>query len=96
MIYSDFVFSWNNQSTFGFARNANEYTISGSNLNLDPGSHAYSYKVTSSNTYQFLAYDTGVTASSILDPLLSTKTLVGTPNGTPIKAVNASQATVYF
>lgn len=96
VIYSDFAFSWNNQSTFGFARNANEYTISGSNLNLDVGSYTYSYKVTSSDAYQFLAYDTGVTASSILDPLTSTKTLVGTPNGTPITAVNASQAPVYF
>jgi len=45
VIYSDFAFSWNNQSTFGFARNANEYTISGSNLNLDVGSHTYSYKL---------------------------------------------------
>ena len=95
-IYSDFVFSnnWNSSSGFGFTDNNEEHTFSGSSLGLLPGKYTYSYKVAIVGSSKFLAYRTGAATSSI-NPLSSTKTLTGTPNGVAVTATDSSQSSVY-
>lgn len=99
-VYSDFVFSpnWNAFSTFGFTDNYSEHTFSGSNLDLGPGTYTYSYKVTifPAGSNDFEAYRTGAASSSIPVPLASTKTLIGTPDGIPVVAIDTSDSPIQF
>jgi hypothetical protein len=97
-VYSNFVFSpnWSPNSTFGFTDNNNEHTFSGSGLSLSSGTYTYSYKIAIApfGSNEFTSYRTGAASSSIA-PYVSTKTLVGTPNGVPVVAVNTSTSSVY-
>lgn len=98
-VYSDFVFSPNwstSTSIFGFTDNNNEHTFSGSGLALTPGIYTYSYNISISpaGSNEFMSYRTGA-ASSAIDPLVSTKTLIGSPDGVPVVAVNTSTSSVY-
>jgi hypothetical protein len=98
-VYSNFVFSPNwsmDTSIFGFTDNNNQHTFSGSGLSLTPGTYTYSYKIAISpaGSNEFMSYRTGAASSSI-DPLVSTKTLIGSPDGVSVVAVNTSTSPTY-
>ena len=92
-IYSDFSFSgaWAGSSNFTFSNSpADQHTFGGSGLALNPGAYSYTYKVkiAPGNPLQrLLGYRTGSGTSDLFLPLVSTKTLAGTPGGT-VTAIN--------
>jgi len=85
-IYSNFSFTGFAGSTaLSVTDSGPQHTFSASGLNFGAGSTAsYSYTVAiapGNPDASFLAYRTGATTSDVFNPLASTKTLIGTPNG---------------
>lgn len=83
-IYSDFSFTGFAGSTALSITDAGpQHTFSASGLNFGAGTIAsYSYKVAiapGNPNATFLGYRTGATTSDLFTPLVSTKTLTGTP-----------------
>jgi hypothetical protein len=85
-IYSDFSFTGFLGSTaLSVTDSGPQHTFSASGLNFGVGTTAsYSYTVAiapGNPDASFLAYRTGATTSDVFNPLVATKTLIGTPNG---------------
>jgi hypothetical protein len=92
-IYSNFSFTGLPGTTaLSVTDSGPQHTFSASGLNLNAGSSAsYSYTVAiapGNPGASFLAYRTGATTSDVFNPLLSTKSLTGTPNGLASNSVN--------
>ena len=85
-IYSNFSFTGFAPTTgLSVTDSGPQHTLSANGLNFGAGSIAsYSYTVAiapGNPNSSFLAYRTGATTSDVFNPLDSTKTLTGTPNG---------------
>jgi hypothetical protein len=85
-IYSNFSFTgFAESSALSVTDAGQQHTFSASGLNFGVGTTAsYSYTVAiapGNPDASFLAYRTGATTSDVFNPLASTKTLTGTPNG---------------
>lgn len=98
LIYSNFSFTdFNPTTTLSVTDNGIQHTFSAAGLNLNVGTSAiYSYLVSIApgNPFtSFLAYRTGATTSG-LDPLVSTKTLTGSPAGATSTATNQSSSNI--
>ena len=92
-IYSNFSFTGLPGTTaLSITDSGPQHTFSAAGLSLSAGSSAsYSYTVSiapGNPGASFLAYRTGATTSDVFNPLVSTKTLTGTPNGDTSTAVN--------
>ena len=86
-IYSNFSFTGFDpvSTSLSLTDSGPQHTFSASGLNFGAGAIAsYSYTVAiapGNPNASFLGYRTGATTSDLFNPLVSTKTLTGTPNG---------------
>jgi len=98
-IYSNFSFTgFANSTNLSVTDSGLQHTLSASGLNLGAGATAsYSYTVAiapGNPNASFLAYRTAATTSDALNALVSTKTLIGTPNGDASTATNGTPGNV--
>ena len=94
-IYSDFEFTgFANTTALSVTDSGPQHTFSASGLNFGVGTTAtYSYKVAiapGNPDSTFRAYRTGAATSDVDNPLVSTKTLTGEPNGDESTSSNDS------
>jgi len=99
-IYSDFSFTGfdTNTTNLSITNSGLQHTFSASGLNFGVGTNAsYSYTVAiapGNPNASFLGYRTAATTSDAFAPLVSTKTLIGTPNGDASTAINEAVGNV--